>query len=266
MLDRLIDGVEGRRFRSTLQLYLAGIGFVAPVAFVIALSSGIEKSFRLTPVLVLSLVGLLYALRYSRQLFAVDSPWVKNINQELVATRGRILDILFSSLLLTLFAPAFLVVAMLIKRESEGPIFFRRLVVGKDGKVFASWKFRTVFSLLPGEKEPFGPMWKVKDDPRVTRVGRWLRYTALDELPQLLNVLSGDMTLVGPRPAPYSFRGPDACPSAVKPGLAPVSGWFELIEVVLGGRGVIAFCTDMKFRDYELMLESLAGRRKGTNS
>ena len=104
--------------------------------------------------------------------------------------------------------PAFAVIALLIKRDSPGPVLFKQNRIGKDGREFPFFKFRSMVAdaesrrhLLDEQNERSGPVFKMKDDPRVTRVGRVLRRFSLDELPQILNVLRGEMSLVGPRPA-----------------------------------------------------------------
>ncbi len=108
----------------------------------------------------------------------------------------RVLDLLGSILILTFGAPLFLIPAILIKRESPGPVFFLQTRIGKDGKPFRMIKFRTMHVHMSGD----APAPRSKDDPRVTRIGRFLRRYSLDELPQVLNVLRGEMSLVGPRP------------------------------------------------------------------
>jgi exopolysaccharide biosynthesis polyprenyl glycosylphosphotransferase len=121
----------------------------------------------------------------------------------------RALDVGVSSLLLALLAPFFAILAVLVKYTSEGPVFFLQERVGLNKRKFRIYKFRTMVSnaekMLPGlEKlnEVSGPVFKIMNDPRVTPVGRFLRRTSIDELPQLFNVLKGDMSLVGPRPLP----------------------------------------------------------------
>jgi len=103
--------------------------------------------------------------------------------------------------------PLCAVIAVAIKLDSEGPVFYRQQRVGKDGRLFQMVKFRSMhqnadarLAQLRAANEALGPMFKIRDDPRVTRVGRILRRSSLDELPQLLNVLHGEMSLVGPRP------------------------------------------------------------------
>ncbi|WP_218081293.1 undecaprenyl-phosphate glucose phosphotransferase [Anthocerotibacter panamensis] len=112
----------------------------------------------------------------------------------------RTLDILLALLGLVLLGPFLVVIALLVKRSSPGPIFYRQERLSRDGESFFIYKFRT----MRMDAEQAGPGWTVPDDQRVTAGGRFLRQTSLDELPQLLNVLLGDMSLVGPRPErPY---------------------------------------------------------------
>jgi lipopolysaccharide/colanic/teichoic acid biosynthesis glycosyltransferase len=120
----------------------------------------------------------------------------------------RFIDVTGSISGLLIGFPLFLVIALLIKIESpKGPVLFKQLRVGKDEKLFYAYKFRSMVSdaehLLDGlldQNEVSGPMFKMKNDPRVTRIGRFIRRTSIDELPQLWNVLMGVMSLVGPRP------------------------------------------------------------------
>jgi len=121
----------------------------------------------------------------------------------------RVLDFVLASLLLFLLAPLFLAVALLIKLSSEGPVFFTQERLGLNKRRFRIFKFRTMVTgaeqkqaELEHLNEVEGPVFKIKSDPRVTLVGRALRKTSIDELPQLLNVLKGEMSLVGPRPLP----------------------------------------------------------------
>jgi len=119
----------------------------------------------------------------------------------------RLIDVVASGLLLILLAPLFAVLAILVKLTSPGPVFYRWKVVGEGGRYFTSHKFRSMFvnadeikERLLGLNEMKGPVFKMKDDPRITRTGRWMRQYSLDELPQLWSVLKGEMSLVGPRP------------------------------------------------------------------
>ena len=119
----------------------------------------------------------------------------------------RAADAVASTVGLALLSPLFLALAVAIKLDSRGPVFFRQKRVGKDGREFDFYKFRSMVEDAEALKESLmhlneleGPVFKISKDPRVTRVGSFLRRTSLDELPQLINVLRGDMSLVGPRP------------------------------------------------------------------
>jgi exopolysaccharide biosynthesis polyprenyl glycosylphosphotransferase len=120
----------------------------------------------------------------------------------------RFIDILVSGMLLIIVSPFFLMIAILVKLTSEGPVFYEWNVVGFNKRVFRSWKFRTMVINADEVKERLthlnemkGPVFKIKNDPRITKAGRFLRKFSLDELPQLWTVFKGDMSLVGPRPA-----------------------------------------------------------------
>ena len=121
----------------------------------------------------------------------------------------RLMDIIGASLGLIIALPIMLIVAILIKLEDpKGPIFFSQIRNGTYPKTFKMYKFRSMYidaeerlQELMHLNEQSGPAFKIKDDPRITKIGKFIRKTSLDELPQLLNVLKGDMSLVGPRPA-----------------------------------------------------------------
>ncbi len=119
----------------------------------------------------------------------------------------RSFDLLVSSAFLVLLAPVLVVCAVLVKVTSPGPVFFRQLRTGRDERPFSVLKFRTMYQNAEARRDEVdhlnemdGPLFKVTNDPRVTRVGRFLRRTSIDELPQFINVWKGDMSLVGPRP------------------------------------------------------------------
>lgn len=121
----------------------------------------------------------------------------------------RTIDVLASALGLIVLAIPLLLMAAAIKRDSPGPVFFKQRRAGVDGSTFVCWKFRTMHvdadaqrEALREQAEDSGAIFKMTQDPRITRVGRFLRRFSLDELPQLFNVLVGDMSLVGPRPHP----------------------------------------------------------------
>ena len=147
----------------------------------------------------------------------------------------RASDILVSLLVATLGFLPMLVIAVLIKLDSKGPVIFKQERLGKDGKPFTMYKFRSMCTCA----EQNGPQWAEKDDDRCTRVGRILRKTRLDELPQFWNILKGDMSLVGPRPErPYFYEEFEKYIHGfhhrlvVRPGLtgwAQVSGGYDLL-------------------------------------
>lgn len=120
----------------------------------------------------------------------------------------RILDIIFSLLGLIALTPLFILIIILVKLDSKGGAFFTQERVGLKGKSFKMYKFRSMVvdaeeikERLAAHNEMSGPMFKMKEDPRITSIGRIIRKTSIDELPQLINVLKGEMSLVGPRPS-----------------------------------------------------------------
>jgi lipopolysaccharide/colanic/teichoic acid biosynthesis glycosyltransferase len=121
----------------------------------------------------------------------------------------RLLDIAAAGVLLVLLSPLFAGVIIAIRRDSPGPVFFKQIRVGRFGVLFPMWKFRSMYidaearkqALLEQNEMNGGVLFKMKADPRITKVGRFIRKASIDELPQLWNVLKGDMSLVGPRPA-----------------------------------------------------------------
>jgi exopolysaccharide biosynthesis polyprenyl glycosylphosphotransferase len=166
----------------------------------------------------------------------------------------RVLDTVLSAVLIVLLAPLMILTGILIKLTSPGPVFFVQRRVGLNKRVFYIYKFRTMvvdaenkLAQLEALNEVSGPVFKIKRDPRVTTIGRILRKTSIDELPQLFNVLKGDMSLVGPRPLQlrdyelFTDRGEDwqRCRFSVRPGITclwqvngrssmPFEKWMEL--------------------------------------
>ena len=141
----------------------------------------------------------------------------------------RVLDILISLPVLIIGAIPMAIVALLIRLESPGPAIFRQERIGKDGKVFEFLKFR---SMCVGAEHTGSGVYSGKDDARVTRLGRILRATSIDELPQLINILRGDMSLIGPRPPltyhpwPYEeYTEQQKRMFAVRPG---ITGWAQI--------------------------------------
>jgi lipopolysaccharide/colanic/teichoic acid biosynthesis glycosyltransferase len=159
------------------------------------------------------------------------------------AATKRALDVVGSAAALVLLSPVFAAVALLIKLEDGGPIFFFQTRVGRFGRTFRMIKFRSMCldaeqrlrELAARNQHATGVTFKIKDDPRITRVGKWIRKFSIDEFPQFYNVLRGDMSLVGPRPpipkevAQYSLA--DRRRLAVKPGITclwQISGRAEI--------------------------------------
>jgi exopolysaccharide biosynthesis polyprenyl glycosylphosphotransferase len=141
-----------------------------------------------------------------------DMPLI-SLHEERLPVAGlmlkRLLDVAGAGVALIFLAPVFAVLAMLVRLDSPGPVLYAALRAGRKGRAFRCYKFRTMVRDADGLKEKLrernrrqGPFFKITDDPRITRVGRWLRRYSLDELPQLWNVLKGEMSLVGPRPHP----------------------------------------------------------------
>jgi exopolysaccharide biosynthesis polyprenyl glycosylphosphotransferase len=205
---------------------------------------------------------------------AIDTHWWWSLNHwrfqhhdkfvSIVDPRGyavakRLFDIVCASLLLALTAPLWIVTAVLVGATSPGPIFFRQTRLGRAGKPFVCFKFRSMTVTAERDKdrmlhlnETTGPVFKVRNDPRLTPVGKWLRRLSVDELPQLFNVLLGDMSLVGPRPPlpeeVEKYQPRQRGRLAVKPGLTciwQVSGrshigfeqWVELDLEYIRRRG-----------------------------
>lgn len=145
----------------------------------------------------------------SRAVYSDTAASVNPNERKLYLATKRLLDFFGALAGLLLLTPLFAIVAALIKLEDpKGSIFFKQIRVGKDGREFHMYKFRSMVSNaeamleeLLDKNEVGGAMFKMKDDPRITRIGRFIRRTSVDELPQLWNVLRGDMSLVGPRPS-----------------------------------------------------------------
>jgi exopolysaccharide biosynthesis polyprenyl glycosylphosphotransferase len=151
------------------------------------------------------------------------------------------IDRVLALIALLICLPLFPLIALAIKLSDPGPIFFRQPRIGREGKTFHVWKLRTMYidaeerlATLHDQNESDGLLFKMKNDPRVFRVGKWLRATSIDELPQILNVLMGEMSLVGPRPLPAEdgdFLGDVRRRLLVRPGITglwQVSGRSDL--------------------------------------
>lgn len=120
----------------------------------------------------------------------------------------RFLDIMLALAGMIVLSPVFLIIALAIKLESKGPVFFKHTRIGKDGKIIKIYKFRSMVdnaenlikSFTPEQMKEYKENYKLSNDPRVTKVGKFIRKTSLDELPQLINILKGDLSIIGPRP------------------------------------------------------------------
>lgn len=177
--------------------------------------------------------------------FSPNNLEVEKKMRKVQLTCKQMFDFLASLLGLVIISPLFLAICIAIKVNDPGPAFFKQKRIGKDGKTFEIFKFRTM--VLNAEKLGDGLVVQSEDDPRITKVGRLLRKTSLDELPQLLNILSGQMSLIGPRPPVtyHPYNGYENYPERAKKrfqmrpgitGLAQVekrnsATWDERIEI-----------------------------------
>jgi len=201
-------------------------------------------------------------------------------------TVKRCIDVLAALVLIVLLVPLLLVVSLAVVIDSGWPIFYRGDRVGRGMRTFSVFKFRSMLvdadpsihaeylrELLRGRVEAQGGLFKVPDDPRITRVGRFLRKSSLDELPQLINVLRGEMSLVGPRPEvtyaladyePWMYRRFDVTPGIT--GLWQVKGRGEI-----GLRGMLQLDVEYAERcdlglDFEILVRTVPAVLKGTGA
>jgi lipopolysaccharide/colanic/teichoic acid biosynthesis glycosyltransferase len=184
----------------------------------------------------------------------------------------RGVDMLAAGLALVVLSPLFLLIAAVIKLSSPGPVFYEWRVLGKRAKPFTGYKFRTMVVGADRLKDDFldrnemsGPVFKIRNDPRVTPLGRWLRKYSIDELPQLWSVLKGDMSLVGPRPpAPEEFVrfvGWQRAKLAVTPGITclwQVSGRNEISDFDTWARLDLEYIQNWDLRlDAKILLKTI---------
>lgn len=188
----------------------------------------------------------------------------------------RLFDFCTALIVLVVISPLFLLIALAIKLSSQGPVFFRQARVGKDGREFDVYKFR---SMVVGAEKIGAGVFVEEEDPRITRIGKILRESSLDELPQLINVLKGEMSLVGPRPTLLyqveKYNEQEKRRLLVKPGIsgwAQVNGrnaltWPEKIELDLWYVDNWSFWLDIRILLRTLLIvikrEGLYGRSKG---
>lgn len=183
----------------------------------------------------------------------------------------RICDVVLSAAALMILAPVFLMVAFVIKLEDGGSVIYVQERTGHNGKVFRMYKFRSmcqdaekIHKELLEQNEMDGPAFKMKDDPRVTKIGRFIRRTSIDELPQLVNIVKGEMSIVGPRPLPtYEAEQCNEYQNQrllVKPGLTcfwqccgrndiPFDEWIEMDLRYIREAGILT--------DFKLMIKTV---------
>jgi exopolysaccharide biosynthesis polyprenyl glycosylphosphotransferase len=190
------------------------------------------------------LAGLANSYEYPRFPLpsATTSRRQSRLAYEAAVLTKRAMDVVVSLATISMLAPVFVVTAIAIKFTSPGPVFFRQERIGLHGRAFRVLKFRSMtagaeknVAELMAENGGYQPFYKIRNDPRVTRVGRFLRRASIDELPQLFNVLRGDMSLVGPRPQVYAeveqYAFQHTTRLTVKPGITglwQVSGRSDL--------------------------------------
>jgi exopolysaccharide biosynthesis polyprenyl glycosylphosphotransferase len=181
---------------------------------------------------------------------AGDTPWRRATGSFFYPGAKRALDIVGAGCGLLCLAPFFIFLAIAVKVDSRGPVLFSQTRVGERGREFRCWKIRSMFvdaearkaALMADNEMDGGTTFKMKRDPRITRIGRFIRKASIDELPQLWNVFTGDMSLVGPRPpVPQEVATYDAIAMrrlAVKPGITCI--W------QVSGRSDIPFCEQVQ--------------------
>ena len=222
------------------------------------------------------------AVSSSRMAVFAESFWAEGHRRvsRLYLFAKRTFDIVVSLVALILTIPIWIVVAIAIRLESRGPIIYRQLRSGRNNVPFTMYKFRSMHSgadqykdELTALNEMDGPVFKIREDPRVTRVGRFIRRWSLDELPQLLNIIKGEMTIVGPRPLPVrevaQLSDHQMRRQSVRPGLTciwqisgrneiPFDEWIQLDLIYIASR---SFWLDIEifFRTFAAVL-----KRKGS--
>lgn len=150
------------------------------------------------------------ALNYTEDIVLIPRKGMREILNEVNIYKHvkRFIDIIISLLGIIILSPVFLIISILIKKESDGPVFFKHKRIGKDGKEIGIYKFRSMVpnaedlikKFTPEQMKEYKENFKLENDPRITKIGKFLRKTSLDELPQLINILKGDLSIIGPRP------------------------------------------------------------------
>ncbi len=165
-----------------------------------------------------------------------------------------IIDFILASLAFVILLPLFLIITLLIKIDSKGPAIYKQQRYGKNGQIFSIYKFRTMVSnadevmknFTKEQKEEFAMFFKLTNDPRITKIGKILRKTSLDELPQLINIIKGDMSIIGPRPVVLNeitkYGGVKDKYLSLKPGL---TGWWAC-----NGRSITSYEERIKLEMY----------------
>lgn len=149
-------------------------------------------------------------LNYTNDIIILPRKGTREILNELNVYKyiKRVIDIFISFTALVVLSPVFLIIALLIKKESDGPVLFKHKRIGKNGREFSIYKFRSMVPnaeelikrFTPEQMKEFKANFKLENDPRITKIGKFLRKTSLDELPQLINILKGELSIIGPRP------------------------------------------------------------------
>lgn len=140
--------------------------------------------------------------------FRTKSDVKTKISKKVYIKVKRVIDVILASIALILLSPLFAIIAIAIKIDSKGPVFFAHKRIGKNGKIIKLYKFRSMVinaeelikSFTPEQMREYKENYKLTNDPRITKVGKFLRKTSLDELPQLINIINGDLSIIGPRP------------------------------------------------------------------
>ena len=150
------------------------------------------------------------SINYAEDILVLPKKGLKDLLRKINIYKyiKRIFDFSLSLIGLIVLLPIFLIIAILIKTESKGPIFFKHKRIGKNGKEFYIYKFRSMVpnaeklikQFTPEQMKEFKENFKLENDPRITKIGKFLRKTSLDELPQLINILKGELSIIGPRP------------------------------------------------------------------